>query len=598
MSRAIFLLFLLSSFLNGYEDTTSFSVDHSGFYKSIVSADAAHFTDISPQLHSPKCFAAFRVVQHPRFSQKINPDRSLTQMSAAELADYFQHASSEEIFSKEHITNILSDAFVAYIKQFTEYEGYIEHFHEKYHKSSMLKKWWRKNVGKRLCRLHEELKHEKQARQITLKAAAVQRYAIQKLEQQHAHLFAQWQQQLTAACDDHKLRIVQRIQAYHHKNYAALSVQQRALSSQALHVLHERCIDSTQLTSVYGSALEHQLQDEFIQLTEAAVSYQQDPVHLLLVEGIDAGTMALQQKQTVLAAQVADFCWATLDLIQAAGEGVVLAGYNTAAFVHQVVYHPQDTVCGIIDGICAVADTLFIINDLPDQLREHDIPNKEHYYQKIADTEARLEMLGTQAAQAMKEMKLRDWVKHGTAFVVEGFLLHKIINLTANACSRLGSLLGDLAKSVEYEEVVAACIDGERITYVGIASELEKNTVLMNQAENNITKISSSIALTSFEEETESLLIMLNELEHINPNKIHHILQKHHVWGRLCAGSIDWRSVKELLIQTVKYGDQSSYYGLPSRVLKIGEETVEFIYIRSKDGLKISNAWIQSAKIT
>ncbi len=591
MSRAIFLLFLLSSFLNGYEDTTSFSVDHSGFYKSIVSADAAHFTDISPQLHSPKCFAAFRVVQHPRFSQKINPDRSLTQMSAAELADYFQHASSEEIFSKEHITNILSDAFIAYIKQFPEYEGYIEHFHQKYHKSSMLKKWWRKNVGKRLCRLHEELKHEKQARQIASKAAAVQRHTIQRFEQQHGYLFAQWQQQLTAACDDHKLRIVHRVQAYHHKNYASLSVQQRALSSQALHVLHEHAIDPTQLTSVYGSAIEHRLQDEFIQLTEAAALYQHDPVHQLLVEGIDAGTMALQQKQTVLAAQVADFCWATLDLIQAAGEGVVLAGYNTAAFVHQVVCHPQETVCGIIDGICAVADTLFIINDLPDQLREHDIPNKEYYYQKIADTETHLETLGNKAARAMKEMKPRDWVKHGTAFVVEGFLLHKITQLTANACSRLGLLLGDVSKSLKYEEAVAACVDGEAVSLGKLLPEIEKSTVLMDQIESSSLKSEITAIADVCVKETNELLVLLEQLE---KNRIHHILQEKHMWHRLCGEAVDWHKVKELIRKVITEGTSSSRKGFPTKVLLIDGETVEVVYAyRGNGSLALTNAWVQ-----
>lgn len=574
--------------MNGYGDTTSFSVDHSGFYKGILSPEVAHCTDISPQLHSPKGFADFRVVQHPLCSQNINSDRLLTQMSAAELADYFAQASPEEIFSKEHITVILSDAFVAYIKQFPEYEGYIEHFHKKYHRSSMLKKWWRKEVGRRLCQLHEELKHEKKACQSASKAAAVQRHAIQKLKPQHTYLLAQWQQQLTAACDDRKLRIVQRIQAYHHKNYTALSVQQRTLSSQALHLLQEYDSDPTQLTSVYGFAVEHQLQDEFIQLTEAAVSCQHDPVHQLLVEGIDAGAMALQQKHTILASHVADFCWATFDLIQAAGEGIVLAGYNTAAFVHQVVCHPQETVCGIIDGICVVADTLFIINDLPDQLREYDIPNKEHYYQKIANTEARLEMLGTQAAQSIKDMKPRDWVKHGTAFVVEGFLLHKIINLTANACSRLGSLLGDMSKSVKYEEVVAACVDGELITYPGLASDFEKSTVLMNQAGKEI--LASEIISEHFLRDTQQLL---QNLERIESNRIHHILQDHHLWASLCAEPKNWECVKDILKKVIENGYESIRDGRPTRILEINGKKAEIVFFRSPNGIKITNAWVQ-----
>lgn len=589
MSRVIFLLFFLASFLNGYGDTTSFSVDHSGFYKGILSPEVAHCTDISPQLHSPKGASAFRIGQQLPHNHNTSVGISLGQLSASELADYFAQASPEEIFSKEHITVILSDAFVAYIKQFPEYEGYIEHFHQKYHKSSMLKKWWRKEVGRRLCQLHEELEREKKARQFASKAAAAQWHAIQKLKPQHTYLLTQWQQQLTAACDDRKLRIVQRIHAYHHKNYAALSVQQRTLSSQVSHLLQEHAIDPTQLTSVYGSAVEHQLQDEFIQLTEAAVSYQHDHVHQqLLIEGIDAGTIALQQKHALLASQVADFCWATLDLIQAAAEGVVLAGYNTAAFVHQVVCHPQETVCGIIDGICAVADTLFIINDLPDQLREHDISNKEHYYQKIADTEARLETLGNKAAQSIKDMKPRDWVKHGTAFVVEGFLLHKIINLTANACSRMGLLLGDISKSVKYEEVVAACVDGELITYPGLASDFEKSTVLMNQAGKEI--LASEIISEHFLRDTQQLL---QNLERIESNRIHHILQDHHLWASLCAEPKNWECVKDILKKVIENGYESIRDGRPTRILEINGKKAEIVFFRSPNGIKITNAWVQ-----
>jgi Bacterial toxin 35 len=340
-------------------------------------------------------------------------------------------------------------------------------------------------------------------------------------------------------------------------------------------------------------------QGEFIALTNAAthhVDARVDSVGSLLMEGIDVGTTALQEKCTVIASQAADFCWFVLDVIHAAGEGVVLAGYNTTAFVHQVVCHPQKTVCAFVGGICAVADALFIINDLPDQLREHDIPNKEHYYQKIADTEKRLEDLGAAAAQQIKEMKPRDWVKHGTAFVVEGILLHKITQLTISACSSLGPLLGDLLTSLKYEEAVAMYVDGERISFGGLAREVESTTTLMQQAEKAVISPISTVVAEFFAKDTKMLLSLLEKLSEVDPNKVHHILQGHHLWCSVCTDPLNWDAIKEILKQVAQYGCENLYKGkYPSRVLVFGNKEVELVYRRMPDGvLKISNAWVRS----
>jgi len=583
-----FILLALHCITLGFEHHTALC-ENNGFYKGMPSVpiegerSSAGISQAVSVSHVP--------IHHIPSSYVYDTDIPLERLSVEQLTDYFRGCNSAEIFSRTNLSLLTSDAFVAYIKQFPEYEGYIEHFHEKFHKSSTIKQWLRKEIGKRLCQLHQEIEHKKKIKQAKIRSEAYAKYEAKQYATQHAYLFDRWQCRYERAQVDQKARLARRMHLYESTDLSVFSLQQSVLSPTVVQLLHAYDIDPAQLTSVHGSALEHLLQEEFVTIAERAAMYvsaRGDPYHELLIEGIDVGTMAVQKKHTVLAYQAADFCWALLDLVQAAGEGVVLAGYNTAAFLHHIVCHPQETAQAFIDGICMVADTLFIINDLPDQLREHDIPNKEYYYCKIAQTEQQLEDLGTVTAQRMKEMKLRDWVKHGTAFVVEGLLLHKVTQLTVKACSRIGPLLGDLLRSIEYEEAVAACVDGEKIPLGRLAPEL---TVT---AENVVSKVSAGVAPELFTEESEKLLALLGELETVNSNKVCHILQEHHMWDRICTKYVNWESVKELLVRTIKHGEQSSYKGLPSRVLKIGEEQVEIVYIRAEDGLKISNAWVKN----
>ena len=102
------------------------------------------------------------------------------------------------------------------------------------------------------------------------------------------------------------------------------------------------------------------------------------------------------------------------------------------------------------------------------------------------------------------------------------------------------------------------------------------------------------VATELFAAETESLLALLEALETVDSNKVLHILQEHHMWDRICTQYANWDYVKELLVKTIKHGELVMYKGLPSRVLKIGKEHVQIVYIRLKDGLKISNAWVKN----
>ncbi len=528
-------------------------------------------------------------------------DYSPQKMSVAELEEYFCGHSEAEIFCKKNLSLLLSDAFITYIKQFPEYTGYIEHFHDKFHHSSAFKRLVRKDLGKRLCHLHEELQCVQKAEEAKTRVRAQEKSKLQKLSREHKYLYASWQDAHTEHVSiDHAVRIINRMQSYEQIDELQLYTKDYRIASETKTLLATYGIDTAHITHLHGSAIEHMLHQEFVCIAHQANTLSnfvcagtEDCLFDSLMHAIDVGTTATQELQPTIASQSADFCWAVLDLLQAAGEGVVLAGYNTAQFVYHIATQPVETVRAVIDGILYVADTLFIINDLPDQLRECDIPNKEYYYQKIAQTEQQLEDLGKTFAENIKNMQLRDWVKHGTAFIVEGILLHKVTQFTINACSHLAPLCGKLLQSIEYEEAVAACIDGEMISIGRIMPEIENATTLIQQAEESIVK-SGTVVVELFAAETETLLNLLEQLANFDLNKIHHILQEHHLWGSICAEPRNWEVVKDILKKVI----QNGYEGLrdgkhPCRILKIGNKNVEVVYCRTPYGLKLTNAWVQ-----
>jgi hypothetical protein len=182
---------------DGY--TTTFS-ERTGFYKGVLAPESYNCAASHEQSTASVLNTSTKRSLHNYIPSTYahNLDKPVAMMFMTELEEYFHSASSAELFSTNNIAHIRSDSFVAYLKRFPEYEGYIEHFHEKFHKSSRIKQWLRKEVGKRLCQLHEELEREKKMRHSKARLVAQEQRVKKQLLEQHTYLCGNWKQLYTA----------------------------------------------------------------------------------------------------------------------------------------------------------------------------------------------------------------------------------------------------------------------------------------------------------------------------------------------------------------------------------------------------------------
>jgi hypothetical protein len=87
---------------------------------------------------------------------------------------------------------------------------------------------------------------------------------------------------------------------------------------------------------------------------------------------------------------------------------------------------------------------------------------------------------------------------------------------------------------------------------------------------------------------------LVEEVKKIEPNKIHHILQKKHNWNKVVKNPNDWQEVAMIVNKVMKEGINGTYKGVFRKVLEICGQTVEVIYVKP-DGVDIviSNAWVK-----
>ena len=78
-----------------------------------------------------------------------------------------------------------------------------------------------------------------------------------------------------------------------------------------------------------------------------------------------------------------------------------------------------------------------------------------------------------------------------------------------------------------------------------------------------------------------------------DPNKIRHIMQSHHNWGKLFANP-NWKKVSNVIGRALEEGTEFSYKGVSKKVYPTRGGTVEVIYTKLSDGtVRVSDAWVR-----
>jgi RHS repeat-associated protein len=91
----------------------------------------------------------------------------------------------------------------------------------------------------------------------------------------------------------------------------------------------------------------------------------------------------------------------------------------------------------------------------------------------------------------------------------------------------------------------------------------------------------------------ESAELIVDEVANIGSNKIYHILQDKHLWGKVVNDPSDWNQVSAVMSKVITHGAEGPYKSVFMKTLRIGDETVVVTYTRLPNGvLKISDGWV------
>ncbi|MHB9941514.1 hypothetical protein CF065_07770 [Clostridium sporogenes] len=74
-------------------------------------------------------------------------------------------------------------------------------------------------------------------------------------------------------------------------------------------------------------------------------------------------------------------------------------------------------------------------------------------------------------------------------------------------------------------------------------------------------------------------------ISELGSNKIHHILQEHHDWGKLVKDPKDWGQVSKIVSKVLNEGIEGSYKSVYSKTLNMGGNIVEVTYVKFKNGI-------------
>ena len=97
-------------------------------------------------------------------------------------------------------------------------------------------------------------------------------------------------------------------------------------------------------------------------------------------------------------------------------------------------------------------------------------------------------------------------------------------------------------------------------------------------------------------------------IENLGAASKKHILAAKHAWHLVVGGyrapagekqedvipEGSWESVKEILLQVAREGEERKYKSAKQRSLIINDQTVVLTYVQLKDGFRVSDAWVQT----
>jgi len=393
--------------------------------------------------------------QHKHFHHhNPAPRYNLHHMNTEQLAWYFStHGYTEgEVLS--HPMLYMNKAYLALAKQLPRYPEYVKMYHDEYKKLN----WFTKGLGRMLFIYKPKLQ-----RQFALLWRECKKVRECKEREEHTKKqkeLAAYNAKFEALANDEVMLDAvpyshqqARDKAHTHIKTAALdrATRQYIITHDVITFAHEYNIAERDLISLQGNAYEQQMHSEFLeQLTEAHIIssyYALQPKNILIdavSRGIAIGMEANRLQQPDTATAWANFGWKALDLLQAAGEGLLLCAENTANMLLHPKHTLQQTVhgLGMITGLVARTCARTVGTALYwHELMQHG--DGLMMAQEMDQVACKVKALGTYCIEKAASLEARDVVKYGTVIAADAILTHKMFMLGGTLCTRATPIISD-----------------------------------------------------------------------------------------------------------------------------------------------------------
>ena len=240
------------------------------------------------------------------------------------------------------------------------------------------------------------------------------------------------------------------------------------LSSDALSLLSVHSYDKNIHEQCTGNEFQHVMQNQLNDIVEQLANYNKkvprfySTLHDASIDFVHAGTIANNNGYIKKAISLADFCFATLDLFKATGEGIVAGTVNSSSFVYHCVTSPVTMIKEVAQGI-GYLSLLFldVLSQYDDELISYYTPRSLSNNSSISAIVLN-DLIGKMLATKPYDLT-RAVIKNGTALVVEGMITELVLvavgklarNAAVNGTELLKNLAGKVPETGEYAIALA-----------------------------------------------------------------------------------------------------------------------------------------------
>lgn len=413
-----------------------------------------------------------------------------------------------------------------------------------------------------------------------------------------------------------------RIQVLHEtlKNPQVVHEKFYELSQEMDAALRERklIVDDWQLCS--GTQIQQHIHQEFIAVVKETIvinAENNQNIHCkdladTIISFADLGVMYNHVNHILQSCSILDFCWGLKDFCAGVAEGFWDVGCelikavdhpieSSKSFLWRNIVHPATQLGHALTKVMRALDDLGYIQFLK-LIGEKELAQEKYYdfQQRIIAFDDRLQEKIKSIGDAWKvaqALGIRTVMRQATPHLLEGYatgktlaVFGKLSNIARMQAVAAARKVVDRVRKLPAKEIVAITAEGIELPVVAeslqFLIETEKKIGSSPQLPLSDIQRKFKIAIEGVEE-------ILPEVAIANKDRILHILQTKHMWGRLVHNEKDWDAIARLISKVLRDGLAKPYQNSPIAMVKsleIGSEIVQVIYPKNTNS--ITNAWV------